>query len=181
MRLALLALLLSSAALALNITSPSTARYWIQFESNTIQWTVGSGDPSPVNIVVTNPNPNILNGAFSIAQNVPVAAETFTVTNVTLIQGDGYVLSFVNPGNQAQVYATSSPFQVKPPGTPPAPTAVSTAAAGSGSGGTATGSSTASGASASATKKSNAVLGVAMNFPALLYTCSILAFGNFLL
>jgi hypothetical protein len=38
------------------------------------------------------------------------------VTNVTLVVGEGYQVSFVNPGNPGQVYATSSPFQVMAPG-----------------------------------------------------------------
>jgi hypothetical protein len=42
--------------------------------------------------------------------------QTFTVTDVTLNVGGGYQISFVNPQNQAQVYATSSTFEVKASG-----------------------------------------------------------------
>jgi len=116
----------ASSALALSINSPSPSGFWVQFTSNVITWSFTSGDPQLVDIFVTNPNNTFLNGPFAIAQNVNVSNGTFTVTNVTLIQGSGFVVEFVNPNNNSQVFASSQSFNVDAPGTPPA--TVSTAA-----------------------------------------------------
>ncbi|KAI0245949.1 hypothetical protein BJV78DRAFT_1158244 [Lactifluus subvellereus] len=180
MRAAFLALLLPSVALgAITITRPSSTEYWVQDINNEIQWTYNQGDPTPVDIIVTNQANQTLNGPFSIARFVPVSQETFTVTGVTLRVATGYQVAFVNPANTNQVYATSSTFEVKAAGTTPAPTIVPTTSASAS--GTPTGSSASSSPSASSTKKSNAALGLAMDIPALLYTCSILALGTFFL
>ncbi|OCH90149.1 hypothetical protein OBBRIDRAFT_731355, partial [Obba rivulosa] len=101
---------------ALSISGPSASSFWVQFSSNTITWSSNSSDPAQVDIFVTNTNTSILNGAFSIANNVPVTSESFTVTNVTLRVGDGYSVVFVSPSNNSQVLATSGTFSVMPNG-----------------------------------------------------------------
>lgn len=45
----------------------------VQNDSNTIDWTYTSGDPNPVDILVTNGNNQTLNGDFSIARFVQVS------------------------------------------------------------------------------------------------------------
>jgi hypothetical protein len=77
----------------ISITSPSSSSYWfvtssvhclalltslfllsrVQNVSNVIDWTYNSGDPNPVDIIVTNGNNQTLNGDFSIAQFVQVS------------------------------------------------------------------------------------------------------------
>jgi hypothetical protein len=47
----------------------------VQNLSNTISWTYTSGDPTPVDIIVTNGNNATLNGDFSIARFVAVSQE----------------------------------------------------------------------------------------------------------
>ncbi|KAI0300061.1 hypothetical protein B0F90DRAFT_575031 [Multifurca ochricompacta] len=138
MRAALLALaLLPSAVFAtISITGPSPNQYWVQNTSNTIQWTYNQGDPTPVDIIITNQANQTLNGDFSIARFVPVSQEvwlalllflffffsphallqSFTVTHVTLRVGTGYQVVFVNPVDGSQVYANSSNFEVRTPG-----------------------------------------------------------------
>ncbi|KAG8968267.1 hypothetical protein FRC03_008133 [Tulasnella sp. 419] len=108
-----------SALAAITITGPSSQAYWVANTSNVISWNYASGDPDPISIVVTNENTTTLNGAFSIAEFVSVSAQTFTVTNVTLKTGSGYVVNFVNGSNPSQVYASSEGFEVKPGGTAP--------------------------------------------------------------
>jgi len=55
--------------------SPSKLR--VQNVSNLISWTYTQGDPSSVDIIVTNSNNATLNGAFSIARAVPVSQEVW--------------------------------------------------------------------------------------------------------
>jgi len=114
---ALTLLTLAASSLAISISGPSASAFWVQFTSNTITWSFSSGDPNPVDITVTNSNDTFLNGAFSIARNLDVSNGSFTVTNVTLKQGTGYVVNFVSPTNQTQIFASSAAFDVKPPGT----------------------------------------------------------------
>lgn len=49
----------------------------VQNTSNRISWTYAAGDPSSVDIVVTNSNNQTLNGNFSIARSVPVSQEVW--------------------------------------------------------------------------------------------------------
>ncbi|THH33384.1 hypothetical protein EUX98_g818 [Antrodiella citrinella] len=144
---AFVAALLPTVALAtISITGPSETEYWVQFTSNNISWSFAAGDPNPVSIIIQNGNASFLNGAFSIAQNIDVSLESFTVTNVTLNVDDGFQVAFVNPSNQSQIYATSSNFSVKAPGTAPAPPINATASASSSSSSPSATSPTSSGA-----------------------------------
>jgi len=132
---ALAAALLPATALAtISITGPSDTAYWVEFTSNNISWSFTEGDPNPVSIIVTNSNETFLNGEFSIAEFVDLSPKSFTVTNVTLKVADGFQVSFVNPTNHSQVYATSNTFSVKAPGTTPAPQPSSPSSSASSSG-----------------------------------------------
>ncbi|KAH9056610.1 hypothetical protein EDB87DRAFT_1833641 [Lactarius vividus] len=185
MRAALFALvLLPSAAFAtISISGPSASQYWVQNTSNTIQWTYNTGDPNPVDIIITNQNNQTLNGDFSIARFVPVSQESFTVTNVTLRPGTGYQVVFVNPVNTTDVYANSSNFEVKASGTPPAPSSTSGSSNPS-SGSSASSSGTTSTTSPSSTSSSatkNSALGMVVDIPGLVYASSAIVFGTLFL
>ncbi|KAH9460009.1 hypothetical protein MJO28_004336 [Puccinia striiformis f. sp. tritici] len=112
---------LATSAAAFTINVPSTANYWVQFATNSIAWTNGPNDSPAVTLQIINANQTLLNGIFSITEYVPAALEQYTVTNVTLVVADGYIVQMVNPANSSQVYASSSPFSVKPSDTTPAP------------------------------------------------------------
>jgi len=147
--------LAASGQAAISITGPSTQNYWVQNSSNKITWTYSSGDPTPVSIIVTNPDSTLLYGPFSIAEFVSTSDQSFTVTNVSLKPGSPYAVTFVNSTNPTQVYATGQNFEVKPAGTAPAPTSANGSGAG-GTGGTASGASqTGTGTSAHPTASSN--------------------------
>ncbi|MBW0552178.1 hypothetical protein O181_091893 [Austropuccinia psidii MF-1] len=117
-----LSLLLSLACLGstFTINNPSSSAYWVQFATNTIAWSNGGSDPSQVSLQIVHPNKTILNGVFAITEFVPTSLESFTVTNVTLLVSDGYIVQMVNTTNNTQVYTSSAPFSVKPNGTAPA-------------------------------------------------------------
>ncbi|KAH8991892.1 hypothetical protein EDB86DRAFT_1536539 [Lactarius hatsudake] len=185
MRAALFALtLLPSAALAtISITGPSASQYWVQNASNMIQWTYNSGDPTPVDIIITNQNNQTLNGDFSIVRFVPVSQESFTVTNVTLRPGTGYQVVFVNPSNATDVYANSTDFEVKASGTPPAPSSTSSSSnPSSGNSASSSGTtSTTSPSSTSSSTKKNSALGLVVDIPGLLYASSAIVFGTLFL
>jgi len=144
----------AASSLALSITNPSSSDFWVQFTSNVIDWSFSSGDPSPVDITITNSNSSFLNGAFFIARGLAASAGSFTVTNVTLRVADGYTVNFVNSTNGTQIFASSGTFQVKQAGTPPATNASATSP-GSSSNTSASGSASGSGASGTATTSSS--------------------------
>lgn len=131
---------LAASTLAFTVTSPSTSSYWVQFSTNTVSWSTSSGDPTSVSLQIINANRTILNGVFSIAEYVKASLESFTITNVTLVVGDGYIVQMVNPLNNTDVYASSGAFSVKSSGTPAAPT---TSSSGGQSGTSSTGNTTA--------------------------------------
>ena len=114
----LAALTFVASAVALQINGPSANAYWVQNVSNTITWTHDSNDANPIDIIITNKNETMLNGAFSIERNVDLSNGTFTVSNVTLLSGSGYTVHFVNGTNPSQIYGSSAEFEVRPPGTP---------------------------------------------------------------
>ncbi|KAI0275500.1 hypothetical protein BGY98DRAFT_992297 [Russula aff. rugulosa BPL654] len=183
MRVALLALALlpTAAFAAITITGPSETLYWVQNTSNNISWTYTQGDPTSVDIVISNSNNATLNGNFSIARSVPVSQESFTVTDVTLRVGTGYQVMFLDPTTDTQLIAQSSAFEVKAPGTSPAPTATPSTTSPQGTGsGTSSGNGTASGSAASSTStssKSNAALELAFDARGLFSVCGIVTFG----
>ncbi|EIW56411.1 uncharacterized protein TRAVEDRAFT_150944 [Trametes versicolor FP-101664 SS1] len=160
MRFSLAALALPIAvASALDITGPSESAFWVQNTSNTITWTFSQNDPNPIDIIVVNGNNQTLNGPFAIVSSANVSAESFTITNVTLVPGDGYQVQFVNTTNLTQVFASSPTFTVKPPGSAPAPTSSassSASASGSAASASATSPNGSSTSSASATASSGA-------------------------
>ncbi|KAI0067530.1 hypothetical protein BV25DRAFT_1819860 [Artomyces pyxidatus] len=135
---AALSLIPALACAAISITGPSPSAYWVQNTSNTIDWSFSAGDPNPVTVIVTNAENATLNGDFFIAQFVNVSQQSFTVTNVTLRPGSDYQVVFVNPANESQVYANSSNFDVKPPGTALAPSSNSSGTSSSSSSPTST-------------------------------------------
>nr|ABB96272.1 hesp-379 [Melampsora lini] len=125
---------LAASSLAFTVNGPSASSYWVQFSTNTISWTQGSGDPPVVSLQIINPSKNLLNGAFSIAEYVKASLESYTVTNVTLLVGDGYQVQMVNSTNATQVYASSGAFSVKDANTAAAPVATSSGSGSNGSG-----------------------------------------------
>ncbi|KAI1787388.1 hypothetical protein LXA43DRAFT_712286 [Ganoderma leucocontextum] len=150
-KLAALALPIA-AANAITILGPSETNFWVQNQTNTITWQFNQGDPSPITINIVNANNQTLNGAFSIASFVNISLQTVTVTNVTLRPGDGYVVEFVNNTNPTQIFANSSTFTVKPPGSQAGPTATLSGSAASGSATSSSNSSSSGTSSASATQ-----------------------------
>ncbi|KAI0724669.1 hypothetical protein C8Q72DRAFT_857511, partial [Fomitopsis betulina] len=161
---ALAAVALPAAHAAISIIAPSASEYWVQDTTNTITWSYSAGDPSPINIFVNNLQNTTLNGNFSIATYVNVSAESFTVTNVTLVTGGNYEVVFADPANATTIYATSGTFSVDAPGTSPAPSvspsgtgsASSGSANASGSGASHSASSSGSGASTTTTQNAAA-------------------------
>ncbi|KIO26366.1 hypothetical protein M407DRAFT_243741 [Tulasnella calospora MUT 4182] len=109
----------SSLVSAITISGPSSEKYWVFGTSNQINWGFSQGDPTSVSVTITNQNSDVLNGKFSISEFVTVSDEAYTVTNVTLRPGSGYVVNFINPKNETDIYASSTPFEVKPAGTAP--------------------------------------------------------------
>ncbi|KAG8952160.1 hypothetical protein FRC04_005160 [Tulasnella sp. 424] len=117
--LTVLGLLAAPIVSAITVSGPSSDKYWVFGTSNQITWSSSKGDPTSVSITITNPNSDALNGKFSISENVQTTDESFTVTDVTLKPATGYIVNFINPQNNSEIYASSSPFEVKPAGTPP--------------------------------------------------------------
>jgi len=110
------AVALVPSVLAVQITSPNSEAYWVYGVSNTISWTYSAGAPTTISIFITNPDSSALNGPFAVAENVPIAQQSVTVTQVTLRPDDGYIVNFVDATNTTDIFAQSSGFTVKPQG-----------------------------------------------------------------
>jgi hypothetical protein len=180
-----LAVLPALALATIQITGPDSTHYWVQNTSNTITWTYTKGDPSPLSIMIVNSDVNVLNGAFSIDEYVDASAETYTVTDVTLKTGTGYTVEFVNPSNYSDLYAVGpSQFEVKAPGTSPAPTSPSggsssSSGAGSPSSSTKTSSSSEPSGTTSGTTNKNGAVPSSSNIFLSLATCGFVAVASY--
>jgi hypothetical protein len=179
--LAILATLPALALATIQITGPDASDYWVQNTSKTITWTYASGDPSPISIVVVNDDITILNGAFSIDEYVDISLESFTVTNVTLKNGTGYAVEFVNPANHSDIYATGPKFEVKVAGTPPASTSTPGVSSSSRSGSPSSTSSSSgpSGTTGGNSGNNNGALPASSNILLSLAASGVVAFASF--
>jgi len=178
---AALATLPALALATIQITSPNSNDYWVQNTSKTITWTYDKGDPSPISIFIVNSDVNVLNGAFSVDEYVDVSTQSYTITNVTLNNGTGYAVEFVNPSNYSDVYAISPRFEVKNAGTPPAtsnPTGISSSSGPKSSSSSTSSSSTPSGTSDSSSN-TNGALPSSSNVLFSLTTCGLVAVASF--
>lgn len=178
--LAALATLPALALATIQITSPNANDYWVQNTSKTITWTYDKGDPSPISIFIVANDVNVLNGAYSVDEYVDVSTQSYTITNVTLNNGTGYAVEFVNPSNYSDVYAISPRFEVKVSGTPPAssnPTG-SSSSSNSGSPSSTSSSSKPSGTTGGNTN-SNGALPSSSNVFFSLATCGLVAVASF--
>ncbi|KAH9922203.1 uncharacterized protein B0H18DRAFT_879565, partial [Fomitopsis serialis] len=138
---------------AITILAPSDSEYWVQNQTNTITWDYTPGDPNPIDIVVSNTQNTTLNGNFSIAQYVNLTTQV-SPTNVTLVTGGNYQVSFVDPANASVVYATSGTFSVDAPGTSAAPSVSPSSVSSSASGSAASSTSPSSSGSSASTSNS---------------------------
>ncbi|CBQ71771.1 conserved hypothetical protein [Sporisorium reilianum SRZ2] len=103
--------------------------YWVTNYTNTLNWKANSSDPSFFSVQLLNANNSQLNGNFQIG-NALVTANGTAQIFIDRIPSGTYSLLFVNSSNyeldRPQVYYTSSPFEVKPNGTQPAPVTANT-------------------------------------------------------
>ncbi|KAG8972221.1 hypothetical protein FRC05_010270 [Tulasnella sp. 425] len=98
---------------------PGSEKYSV-FVSNQITWGYSKGDPTSVSITIANANSGALDGPFSISENVQTPNKSFNVTS-----GSAYVVNFINPKNNSEIYASSQPYKIKPAGTAPVYTVMS--------------------------------------------------------
>ena len=79
-----LPILVCSVNRALHCLADPSVLLRVQNVSNTIQWSYTTGDPTPVDIIITNSNNQTLNGEFSIARFVPVSQEVRLAQNSSI-------------------------------------------------------------------------------------------------
>ncbi|KAJ1027512.1 hypothetical protein NDA18_003515 [Ustilago nuda] len=109
---------------AFEMTFPnSNGGYWVTNYTNTLNWKANSSDPALFSVQLLNSNNSQLKGNFQIGNALNTANGSAQIF-IDRIPSGTYTVLFVNSSNyeldHAQVYYTSSSFEVRPNGTEPA-------------------------------------------------------------
>jgi len=117
-------LLLATFAAAQNdfqITNPSSSVWWVAKSTNVLAWDCTSSQATVDNkftVLVNNIDPKVFLGplaVIAIQQNSDCSV-TISQDQISQPAGSGYVITFANPLNNTNVYATSQQFEIKPLG-----------------------------------------------------------------
>ncbi|THH30994.1 hypothetical protein EUX98_g3186 [Antrodiella citrinella] len=100
----------------LEITNPDADHWWVASSINTLAWTCQNTTFPTFTVLIGNPSANLQAGAFIAIQNNFDCSKTITQDLINQGPGTGYVITFANPLNNTDVYATSAPFEIKPLG-----------------------------------------------------------------
>jgi len=153
--LAAVAALFTVASAQLEVLSPGGSNeWWVANTSNLLVWNCKESQVQTFNVLVDNPN--MASAEAIIAQQANFDC-SLTVTQDQMggfPVGTGYTVQFANPINDSDIYAQSSPFEIKAANSPfPSTTSVDSATVTSASG-TSAGSSSASPTSGSSSDSS---------------------------
>jgi len=137
--LAVVATLLSGASAGLQVIAPGgDSLWWVDQSDNTLVWNCNDSGVTAFNVLLYNPNVNLLPSALPIISNLNnyVCEKDITKDLFSLTAGTGYVIQLTDILNDTNIYVQSQPFELKPLGSAyPDPSATPT---GSGSGSSST-------------------------------------------
>jgi len=99
----------------LTITYPTANTPWFENNTVSINWT--SSTPSTDNFLfhalLSNQDQSVLQGNNSIADSINATADYVSILLPKLTPASNYIINLVNTTNQAQIFATSQPFQIE--------------------------------------------------------------------
>jgi hypothetical protein len=139
----------------LKIIAPGgSSLWWVASSANTLIWDCTDKTHDQFNVVISNPNVNVLTAPLTIIPTLPnyVCSKLITAQQISLPAATGYVVSLTNIFNNSDIYASSQPFEIKALGSAyPDPSATP----GSGGSSSRSPSGTSSGANPSSTSNGN--------------------------
>ncbi|WVQ66692.1 uncharacterized protein L199_004881 [Kwoniella botswanensis] len=114
-KLALTALTFAaSAQAAISILYPNSNTVW--YKNNTVQmnWTLTNPETDTYlfRAYMSNGDQSVLAGNHSIADSTSATAQDVRILLPQIPAGEGYIVNLVNTTNEAQVFATSEPFEI---------------------------------------------------------------------
>lgn len=120
-RLSLVALVstLVSTVAGLKIIAPGGPNlWWIEKSDNNLVWDCSDKTYDSFNVVIANPNPNVLTAPLTILATLPnyVCSKLMPAAQLTVPAASNYTISLTNILNTTDIYATSEPFEIKPLG-----------------------------------------------------------------
>lgn len=120
-RLSLLALAttLISAVAGLKIVAPGgSSLWWVAKSDNNLVWDCSDKTYDSFNVVIANPNTNVLTAPLTILATLPnyVCSKLIPGAQITVPAATNYTILLTNILNTTDVYATSEPFEIKPLG-----------------------------------------------------------------
>lgn len=114
-----------------NLIFPQQDSYWVACGWNTVAWKSMLGDPAKVALMLTNTDPQVLNGAYDLGSALTSNSSTSTGINVytvyvpCLSASAKYSIEFLNvssaSGAVTNVFYKSPLFTIKAAGTAPHP------------------------------------------------------------
>ncbi|WVR09588.1 hypothetical protein IAU60_006658 [Kwoniella sp. DSM 27419] len=106
--------LASSAQAALSILYPNSQTVWYKNDTVSMNWT--RTDPTTDTYLfrayLSSQDQSLYQGNHSIADSTNATADYVRVLLGQSPAGKGYIVNFVNTTNEAQVFATSDPFEI---------------------------------------------------------------------
>jgi len=160
-RLSLLALAstLASTVAGLQIIAPGGSNlWWVAQSDNNLVWDCSDKTYDSFNVVIANPNVNVLTAPLTIYATLPnyVCSKLMPAAQLTVPAATNYTISLTDILNTTHIYATSQPFEIKPLGSSyPDPSSTPSLGGSSGTPSSTSGSSKPSSTSTSSSSDNN--------------------------
>ncbi|WWC95170.1 hypothetical protein V866_002024 [Kwoniella sp. B9012] len=104
----------ATAQAAISILYPNSNTIW--YKNNTVQmnWTLTNPETDTYlfRAYLSNSDQSVLAGNHSIADSTSASAQDVRILLPQILAGEGYIVNLVNTTNEAQVFATSEPFEI---------------------------------------------------------------------
>jgi len=150
--LAVVAALLSGASAGLQVIVPGgDSLWWVDQSDNNLIWNCNESGVTAFNVLLYNPNINLLPSALPIVGNLNnyVCMKDISKDLFSLTAGTGYVIQLTDILNDTNIYTQSQPFELKALGSPYPDASATPTGSGSGSSSTGSSSGTSSGSTPS--------------------------------
>ncbi|OXG21470.1 hypothetical protein C367_04282 [Cryptococcus neoformans Ze90-1] len=104
----------ATAQAAITILYPTTDTVWYKNNTVSLNWTVSDpqADTYLFRTFLSNSDQSLLSGNHTIADSTNATAQFVRVLLGRVPSGQGYMVTFVNTTNEAQVFATSESFEI---------------------------------------------------------------------
>nr|XP_019043929.1 hypothetical protein I302_07204 [Kwoniella bestiolae CBS 10118]OCF22859.1 hypothetical protein I302_07204 [Kwoniella bestiolae CBS 10118] len=104
----------ASAQAAVSILYPNSNTVWYKNNTVHMNWTLTTPETDTYlfRAYLSNGDQSVLAGNHSIADSTSATAQDVRILLPQIPAGEGYIVNLVNTTNEAQVFATSEPFEI---------------------------------------------------------------------